>query len=56
MSKTNSVRLHDLDAWTVRTLTSEQDCMNDLELSIYRTCLEHLDVITMGCLIAEPIQ
>jgi hypothetical protein len=55
-SRDKAVILHDLTDFTVKTVRNESECTNEHELSIYRTCLERLDVITMGCLIAEPIQ
>jgi hypothetical protein len=50
------VKLHDLDTGEDRTVNSEDDCKNDHELSIYRTCVETHECIGMGKIIAEPIK
>ena len=49
------VKLHDLDTGESRTVNSEADCSNEHEVSIYRSCVESFECISMGKLIAEPI-
>ena len=49
------VKFHDLETGETKTVNSEKECSNSHELSIYRSCVESHEVISMGKTIAEPI-
>lgn len=50
------VTLHNLDTHETRMVGSENECLDDIELSVFLLCLEAHTTIAMGRTIAEPSQ
>lgn len=55
------VRIHDLSKRDRNSdvksylAKSEKDCKDNVDKSAYQAACQHLEVITMGCVIAEPM-
>jgi hypothetical protein len=50
------VEITDLRDFTLYYPAKEEDCRDETDREVYRLCLEHDTIITMGCVIGKPVQ
>jgi hypothetical protein len=51
-----AIMIHDLDSGAVYVAHKESDCKDGLHKSVYKTCWQLNDTITMGCVIGQFVK